>query len=183
MSCREESVSNHWPKPGTNLQCGPGWLPARIGCLVGQKMAAKEPVPARSSASRTLPLRPPLVSQGCCSVSRASPPSANATAQALSFAARRPVPSRCCSMSRAPLPRVWLFQGDGFHLFSCLSYEKERLGSFPQLCCSLYSVRPPPRLSLSRRHGSHVSGWLFYPRGVIPSATTAAQRRQTSCVQ
>lgn len=49
--------SDHWPKRDTNLQCSPGWLPSPIGCLVGQKMAAKEPVPARSSTSRT---RPPL---------------------------------------------------------------------------------------------------------------------------
>ena len=51
--------SDHWPKRDTNLQCSPGWLPSPIGCLVGQKMAAKEPVPARSSASRTRPPLPP----------------------------------------------------------------------------------------------------------------------------
>ena len=51
--------SDHWPKRDTNLQCNPGWLPSPIGCLVGQKMAAKEPVPARSSASRTRPPLPP----------------------------------------------------------------------------------------------------------------------------
>lgn len=51
--------SDHWPKRDTNLQCSPGWLPSPIGCLVGQKMAAKEPVPARSSASRTRPSLPP----------------------------------------------------------------------------------------------------------------------------
>lgn len=54
-----EPVTNHWPEPGTNLQCGPGWLPPQIGCLVGQKMAAKEPVPARSPASRSRPALPP----------------------------------------------------------------------------------------------------------------------------
>lgn len=51
--------SDHWPKRDTNLQCSPGWLPSPIGCLVGQKMAAKEPVPARSSTSRTRPPLPP----------------------------------------------------------------------------------------------------------------------------
>lgn len=54
-----EPVTNHWPEPGTNLQCGPGWLPPQIGCLVGQKMAAKEPVPARSPASRSRAALPP----------------------------------------------------------------------------------------------------------------------------
>lgn len=54
-----EPVTNHWPEPDTNLQCGPGWLPPQIGCLVGQKMAAKEPVPARSPASRSRPALPP----------------------------------------------------------------------------------------------------------------------------
>lgn len=54
-----EPVTNHWPEPGTNLQCGPGWLPPQIGCLVGRKMAAKEPVPARSPASRSRPALPP----------------------------------------------------------------------------------------------------------------------------
>lgn len=43
----EKSVSNHWPEPGTDLQWSPGWLPSSDGCLVGQKMAAKRPVPAR----------------------------------------------------------------------------------------------------------------------------------------
>lgn len=48
IRANEKSVSNHWPEPSTNLQWSPGWLPPWDGCLVGQKMAAKGPVPARS---------------------------------------------------------------------------------------------------------------------------------------
>uniref|UniRef100_A0AAQ4PN41 Uncharacterized protein n=1 Tax=Gasterosteus aculeatus aculeatus TaxID=481459 RepID=A0AAQ4PN41_GASAC len=44
---------NHWPEPGTNLQLSPGWLPYWDGCLVGQKMAAKGPVPARDRGCTT----------------------------------------------------------------------------------------------------------------------------------
>lgn len=58
--------SDHWPKRDTNLQCSPGWLPSPIGCLVGQKMAAKEPVPARSSTSRTRPPLPPPRAASLC---------------------------------------------------------------------------------------------------------------------
>lgn len=53
IRANEKSVSNHWPEPGTNLQWSPGWLPSWDGCLVGQKMAAKGPVPARSHGCTT----------------------------------------------------------------------------------------------------------------------------------
>lgn len=54
IRANKKSVSNHWPEPATNLQWSPGgWLPSRDGCLVGQKMAAKGPVPARSHDCNT----------------------------------------------------------------------------------------------------------------------------------
>lgn len=92
--------SDHWPKRDTNLQCSPGWLPSPIGCLVGQKMAAKEPVPARSSASST---RPPLPPPRAASLGAA--PSLRAS-RALSRPPRpRPGPAPAEAPPGAPEPR------------------------------------------------------------------------------
>lgn len=99
--------SDHWPKRDTNLQCSPGWLPSPIGCLVGQKMAAKEPVPARSSASRTRPPLPPprAASLGAAPSLRASrAPARRGPAPAPPPAAAPPRPSSAGCAER-PQPR------------------------------------------------------------------------------
>lgn len=89
--------SDHWPKRDTNLQCSPGWLPSPIGCLVGQKMAAKEPVPARSSASST---RPPLPPPRAASL-RATPSLRSSRSPAL----RSPAPPGPTACAEPPLLR------------------------------------------------------------------------------
>lgn len=47
IRCNAIWVNNHWPEPHTNLRWSPGWFSSQFGRVVGQKMAAGEPVPAQ----------------------------------------------------------------------------------------------------------------------------------------